>query len=63
MTFEAIKEAVLQLNAADQKRLILELVPQIWPRACQDDACLVQMRELVDEEAVKKFRAQHFNSV
>jgi hypothetical protein len=63
MTFEAVKEAVLEMSGEDQKRLILELVPEIWPKACVDDACLDRMRELVDEEAVKKYRAQHYGTI
>lgn len=63
MTFESVKEAVLKMGAEDQKRLILELVPEIWPTACVDDSCLSRMRELVDEEAVKRYRAEHYNSV
>ncbi len=63
MTFEEVKAAVLSLSEADQKRLITEIVPEIWPRACTDDACLVKMRELVDEETVKNYRAQNMGGI
>lgn len=63
MNFEQIKESVLALSGEDQKRLILELVPEIWPMACIDDACIERMRELVDEETVKNYREQHFNTI
>jgi hypothetical protein len=63
MTFEDIKTAILNLNSEDQKRLITEVVPQIWQNACTDKACLVKMRELVDEETVKGYREQHMDAI
>jgi hypothetical protein len=63
MTFEEIKTAILNLGAEDQKRLIKEVVPQIWQKACTDESCLVKMRELVDEETVKGYREQHMNGI
>lgn len=63
MTFEEIKNAVMNLSKEDQKRLITEIVPEIWGEACTDDACLLKMRELVDEDAVKKYREQHMNGI
>lgn len=59
MTFEEVKSAVLSLNATDQKRVITEIVPLIWPKACVDDSCLARMRDIVDDETVKEYRAQH----
>jgi hypothetical protein len=63
MTFEEIKTAILNFSSEDQKRLITEVVPQIWPKACTDKACLVKMRELVDEETVKSYREQHMDAI
>jgi hypothetical protein len=63
MTFDEIKVALMGLNAADQKRLFLEVVPQVWPKACVDDSCVQRMRELVDDAAIKKYREQHMDSV
>jgi len=63
MTFEDIKTAILNLNSEDQKRLIMEVVPQIWQNACSDKACLGKMRELVDEETVKGYREQHMDAI
>jgi hypothetical protein len=63
MTFEDIKTAILNLSSEDQKRLITEVVPQIWQNACTDKACLVKMRELVDEETVKGYREQHMDAI
>jgi peroxiredoxin len=63
MTYEEVKEAVLKLSESDQKRLILEVIPQIWPKACTDDACLNKVRELVDEDAVRSYREQHMGGI
>ncbi|AOY57908.1 MULTISPECIES: hypothetical protein [Desulfococcus] len=63
MTLEEIKQAVLKLSPADQKRLILEVVPEIWGEACKDEACVLKIRSLVDEDTVKKYRQQHMNGI
>ena len=63
MTLEEIKQAILNLSPADQKRLIIDVIPEIWGEACQDDECLLKIRELVDEDTVKKYRGQHMNGI
>ena len=63
MTFDEIKNAILTLGNEDQKRLIKEVVPVIWQKACTDDSCLKKMRELVDEETVKGYREQHMDAI
>ncbi|MHC1744068.1 MAG: hypothetical protein AB9873_13690 [Syntrophobacteraceae bacterium] len=63
MMFDEIKAAVMGLSEADQKRFITEVVPMLWPRACTDDSCLIKVRELVDEDTVKQYRAQHMDSI
>jgi len=63
MTFEEVKAAVMGLSAADQKRLIIEVVPQVWPKACVDESCVMRMKELVDDEMIKKYREQHMDSI
>ncbi len=63
MTFEDIKTAILGLSSDDQKRLITEVIPQIWQNACTDKACLLKMRELVDEETIKGYREQHMDAI
>jgi hypothetical protein len=63
MNFEEIKSAIMNLNDQDQKRLILEVVPAIWPTACLDDICVDSLRELVDEATIKEYREQHLDSI
>lgn len=63
MTYDEIKEAILKLEVADQKRLILDVFPQIWQQVCTDDACLDKVRSLVDEDTVRSYRDQHMNGI
>jgi hypothetical protein len=63
MTFEEIKAAVLKLSDEDQKRLIMEVMPAIMPKACTDDICVRKIRGLVDEESVKSYRDQHMDGI
>ncbi len=63
MTFDEIKAAVLKLSNEDQKRLIMEVMPTIMPKACTDDLCVQKIRGLVDEESVKSYREQHMDGI
>jgi hypothetical protein len=63
MTFYEVKVAVMGLSLDDQKRLITEVVPSIWPKACLDDTCLLKVRELVDEATVKKYRDENMGGI
>lgn len=63
MTLEEIKQAIMKLSPADQKQLILDVIPAIWGAACQDEACLLKIRHLVDEDTVKQYQKQHMNGI
>ncbi|GBC62693.1 hypothetical protein DENIS_3670 [Desulfonema ishimotonii] len=63
MTFEEVKTAILAMSDEEQKRLITEVIPEIWRKACSDDTCLIALRKLVDEDAVKAYREQHMNGI
>jgi hypothetical protein len=63
MTFNEIKTAVMNLDAKEQKRVVMELVPAIWSKVVGDEACLAALRKLVDEEAVKKYKEEHMDSI
>jgi hypothetical protein len=63
MTFEEIKTGVMNLSLKDQQRLIKEVLPEIWPKACTDNSCVKRVRELVDEDAVKRYQEEHLGSI
>ena len=63
MNFEAIKAAVVTLDASDQRRVVLELLPEIWPQIVGDDSCLKLIRKLVDAESVRRYRQEHLDHI
>ncbi len=63
MTFEEIKSAIKHLEQSDQKRLIMEVLPEILPKVCTDDACLNKIRYFVNEETIKSYREQHMGGI
>ncbi len=63
MKFEEAKAAVLSLEQADQKRLLLEVLTEIMPKVCTDEACLDKIRTFVDEESIKTYRQQHMDGI
>lgn len=63
MTFDEIKNAILNLSDADQKKLITEVIPAIWGKACTDEACVLKMRNLVDEDTIKAYQKEHMNGI
>jgi hypothetical protein len=63
MTFDEIRTAIVDLSAADQKKIILEIVPQLWPKACVDDACVQRMKTLLDDAVINKYREQHMDHI
>jgi hypothetical protein len=63
MGFKELKAAVLALEPNDQKRLITEVLTEIMPKVCTDEACLSQIRHFVDEETVKSYKEQHMDGI
>ncbi len=55
MSFEDIKSLIMNLDAGDQKRLITEIVPQVWGKACDDPSCACKLKELVDKDIVRPY--------
>ena len=62
MTFEEIKAAVMSLDDQGKRRVVCELLPEIWPKIVGDETCLDFMRKLVDEEAVRQYKEEHMDS-
>ena len=63
MKIEELKAAVLNLAPSEQKRLIVEVLTEIMPKVCTDEACLDKIRGFVDEETIKSYRAQHMDGI
>lgn len=63
MTFEELKTTALNLGQSEQKRFILEVLAEIMPNVCKDEACLNKIRNFVDEATVKTYRDQHMDGI
>ncbi len=63
MTFEETKAAVLSLNDNDQKRLIVEVLPEILPKVCTDEVCLSPIRNFINDETIKTYQEQHMGGI
>jgi hypothetical protein len=63
MKFDEIKAAVMKLDEGGQRRVVLELLPAIWPRIVGDEACLKLLRKLVDEASVKRYQEEHLDHI
>jgi len=63
MKFEELKAAVLDLDLSDQKRLLLEVMGEIMPKACTDEIFLSEIGNFIDEEVVRTYKEQHMNGI
>jgi len=63
MNYEQVKTAVLNLDQSEQKRLIMEVLPEILPQVCTDEACLSTIRNFINEETVKEYKEQHMGGI
>jgi hypothetical protein len=50
MSFEDIRDAIMTMGTDDQKRLIMEVVPQLWDGASNDASLALKLKELVDRD-------------
>jgi len=63
MGYDELKAAVLNLDQSQQKQLVMEVLKELLPKVCNDEACLDQLRKFVDEESIRSYREQHMDSV
>ncbi len=63
MSFEEIKQEIMNLNPIDQKRLITEVVPQMWDKACDDQSCALKIKDCVDEDMVRPYNEMHMGGI
>jgi hypothetical protein len=63
MTFDEIKAAVMALDDQGKKRVVMELLPAIWPNLVGDETCLEFLRKLVDAEVVRQYKEEHMDSI
>jgi hypothetical protein len=63
MTLAEIKAAVLHLDEVGQRRLMVELLPEIWPRLAADEYAFALIKKLVDEESVRTYQEEHMDHI
>lgn len=63
MTCEDLKAAIMKLDKADQRQLVLAVLPEIWPNLAGDDACVKLIRQLLDAESVKEYQEEHMDRI
>ena len=63
MTYEEVKSAVLNLDQSEQKNLVMEVLTELLPKVCTDEACISQIRDFVNEEAISTYRKQHMDGI
>ncbi len=61
MKFDEIKRVIMNLDEKEQRRVVLELLPEIWPQIVGDDSCIKLLRKLVDEESIRTYQEEHMN--
>jgi len=49
MRFEEIKDTIMSMDTGDQKRLIMEVVPEVLGRVSDDASYVLKLKELVDK--------------
>jgi hypothetical protein len=63
MTFEEIKVAIMNLDQKEQRRVVLELLPEIWLKIVKDDSCIKLLRKLIDEESERRYQEENMNHI
>ena len=63
MKFDEIKAAVMNLDAGEQRRVVFELLPAIWPKIVEDEPCIKFIRKLIDAESVKRYQQEHLDHI
>ena len=63
MKFDEIKVEIMNLDEKEQRRVVLELLPEIWPQIVRDDSCIQLLRKLVDEESVRRDQEEHLDHI
>jgi len=63
VSFEEIKNRIVNLDIADQRRLITEVIPEVWERACADPSCFLKLKELVDSHTWRQYDKMHMSGI
>jgi hypothetical protein len=58
---EEVKAVLANLDERELRRVVLEVLPDIWPKIVGDAACVQLLRKLVDEASVNQYQEDHLD--
>lgn len=63
MNLEDLKTSIMQLKTEEQRQLMMDILPELLPQVCTDEACLDLVRDFVNEESSRSYREQHMGGI
>ncbi len=61
--FEEIKAKIFNMNIHEHIRLINEVIPMVWERACHDASCVAKVKKLLDSHIVRPYEQMHMGGI
>jgi hypothetical protein len=58
-----IKAAIMELAQDEQRQLVRAVLPEIWPNLAGDDSFIKLIRQLVDEESIKRYQQENMDHI
>jgi hypothetical protein len=58
-----LKAAIMELAKDEQRQLVRAVLPEIWPNLAGDDSFIELIRQLVDEESVKRYQQENMDHI
>lgn len=63
MNCKDLKAAIMKLDKVEQRKLMLAVLPEIWPNLAGDAACIKLIKQLVDAESIQQFQEEHMDHI
>lgn len=63
MNLEDLKTSIRNLTAEEQRQLMIDILPELLPQGCTDEACLDIIRNFLNNETSKSYREQHMGGI
>lgn len=63
MNLEDLKTSIRNLTVEEQRQLMIDILPELLPQGCTDEACLDIIRNFLNNETSKSYREQHMGGI
>lgn len=63
MNLEDLKTSIRNLTVEEQRQLMIDILPELLPQGCTDEACLDLIRNFLNDETSKSYREQHMGGI